>query len=311
MTAAPLVLLNVAAPGDADVVARARSAVDSGLDGVGLVDSPRLFADPFVATERVLAGVPTAFAGPCSASLGLRPPATVAAALRTLAARHTDRSFAVVGRGESSVANEGVAVPSLRDHVTALQSLREQLEHGPRPAVLLGAASGPRTISATSAALDGVLVDVGVDAGTVARAVELAAGAQVWLFVRAVVTSSTEQAVEAAEPLLGSCAARLAAAPEWYGLGTDELAGVREVAASHDYSRHGSPGARTGTRTAADDRVRDRFVLTGSPGQIATRVRPWAALGVSGIVLAGGLAGVLDRLPELAGAVRDGLGGAT
>jgi len=310
VTTAPRLLLNVAAGGDVDVVARARSAVDSGLDGVGFVDSPRLFADPFVSTERVLGGAPTAFAGPCSASLGLRHPATVAAALRTLA-RHTERSFAVVGRGESSVANEGVAVPSLRDHVAALRSLREQLEHGPRPAALLGAASGPRTISATSAALDAVLVDVGVDGGTVARAVELAAGAQVWLFVRAVVTSSTAQAVEAAEPLLGSCAARLAAAPEWYGLGTDELAGVREVAASHDYLRHGSPGARTGSRTAADDRVRERFVLTGSPEEIATRVRPWAALGVSGVVLAGGLAGVLDRLPELSGAVRDGLGGAT
>ena len=123
---------------DVDVVDRARSAVASGLDGVGLVDSPRLFADPFVSTERVLAGAPTALAGPCSASLGLRHPATVAAALRSLA-RHADRSFAVVGRGESSVANEGVPVPSLRDHVAALRSLREQLEDGPRPTALLGA----------------------------------------------------------------------------------------------------------------------------------------------------------------------------
>lgn len=309
MSSAPVLLLNVAGPREVDVAERARTALAGGLDGVGLADSPRLFDDPFLATERVLAEVPTAIAGPCSASLGLRHPATVAGALRTLS-RHTDRAVAVVGRGESSVANEGLAVPSLRDHVAALRSLREQLAQGPRPRVLLGAASGPRTIAATADVLDGVLVDVGVGEGTVARAVELAGAATVWLFVRAVVTSSAEQAAAAAEPLLGSCAARLAAAPGWYGLEADELAGVRELAAAHDYRRHGTPGARGGTTSAADDAVRERFVLTGSPDDIAARVRPWAAMGVSGVVLAGGVAGLLDRLPELAGAVRDGLGGA-
>lgn len=313
MTAATALMLNVTGPDGIDVAARAELAVASGLDGVGLADSPRLFDDPFVASERVLCATPTAMAGPCVASLGLRHPVAVAGALRTLG-RHADRSFAVVGRGESSVRNEGLAVPSLQDHVRAIRTLREQLTGGPGPTVLLGAASGPRTIAVTGEVLGGVLVDVGVGAGTVARAVEAARSrrpdAQVWLFVRAVVTSSAEQAAEAAEPLLGSCAARLAAAPEWYGVGPDELPAVRALAASHDYALHGTADARGGVRSAADAGVRERFLLAGSAGEIADSVRPWAALGVSGVVLAGGVAGVLDRLPELATALRMGLGSA-
>lgn len=314
MSAAPALLLNVAGPDRVDVVERAGLAVGSGLDGIGLADSPRLFDDPFVAAERVLAATPTAMAGPCVASLGLRHPVTVAGALRTLG-RHPERSFAVVGRGESSVRNECLPVPSLREYVRAMRTLQGQLAGGPGPQVLLGAASGPRTIEATAEVLDGVLVDVGVATGTVSRAVEVARSKQhnasVWLFVRAVVTSSPEQAADAAEPLIGSCATRLLAAPEWYGVEPDELAAVRELAASHDYARHGTADARGGARSTADARVRERFLLAGNPDQIAEQVRPWAALGVSGVVLAGGISGVLDRLPELAAALRTGFEGAT
>ena len=176
---------------------------------------------------------------------------------------------------------------------------------------MLGAASGPRTIAATAAALGGVMVDAGVEAAVVARAVELARqhdpGVTVWLFLRATVTSSDQEAVTATDPLLGSCAMRLVAAPEWYGVTGADLAAVRAVAESHDYSRHGTADARRGDPTDADAFVRDRFVLTGDPDRIAARVRPLAGLGVSGVVLAGALAGTLDRLPELVGALRRGL----
>jgi alkanesulfonate monooxygenase SsuD/methylene tetrahydromethanopterin reductase-like flavin-dependent oxidoreductase (luciferase family) len=100
---------------------------------------------------------------------------------------------------------------------------------------------------------------------------------------------------------------RLVAAPEWYGVADADLAAVRAVAESHDYTRHGSAGARRGHPTDADAFVRERFVLTGDPDRIAARVRPLAGLGVDGIVLAGGLAGTLERLPDLVGALRRGL----
>ncbi|MGY1721465.1 LLM class flavin-dependent oxidoreductase [Blastococcus sp. SYSU DS0533] len=309
------VLLNSAAPwGAGDAVATAERALAAGADGVGLADSPRLFPDCLVETERVLAGSEARLAGPCVASLGLRHPATLAGAVRTLERLHPGRVVTVVGRGESSVRNEGLEVPPLRGYTAALTALREAVAEADLTGRLLGAASGPRTISATAAALGGVLVDAGADPAVIARAVALAReadpAATVWLFLRATVTATEAEATAAAEPVLGSCAMRLASAPEWYGLDADEVVAAREVAGSHDYSRHGTAAARGGAVTTADRWVRDRFLLTGDPAAITARLRPLGGLGITGVVLAGAVAGVQDSLAELVPAIRAGLEGA-
>jgi alkanesulfonate monooxygenase SsuD/methylene tetrahydromethanopterin reductase-like flavin-dependent oxidoreductase (luciferase family) len=300
----PPVLLNVARPwGEADPVALAARALEAGLDGVGLADSPRLFPDPLVETARVLSGTDARLAGPCVLGLGLRHPATVAGAVRTLAAHHPGRVVAVVGRGESSVRNEGLPVPSLREHEAALRELADGLP-------LLGAASGPRTIAATAGALGGVLVDVGTDPAVLGRAAAVARaadpGVTVWIFLRAAVTSSAEEAEAAARPVLGSCAARIAGAPDWYGVGGDDLAHVRAVAAAHDYRRHGTAAAGHATGPG-DALVRERFLVTGDGPTVTARVRALAAVGVDGVVLAGAVAGVTERLADLAAAVTGGL----
>jgi alkanesulfonate monooxygenase SsuD/methylene tetrahydromethanopterin reductase-like flavin-dependent oxidoreductase (luciferase family) len=303
----PPVLLNLARPwGEADAVALAARAVAAGLDGVGLADSPRLFPDPLVETERVLSETDARLAGPCVLALGLRHPATVAGAVCTLAAHHPGRVVAIVGRGESSVRNEGLPIPSLREHEAALRALRGRTDGLP----LLGAASGPRTIAATAAALGGVLVDVGTDPAVLARAAAVAraadAGAAVWVFLRASVTSSAEEAEAAARPVLGSCAARIAGAPDWYGVDGDQLAHVRAVAAAHDYRRHGTAAAGHPTGPG-DALVRERFLVTGDRPTVTARVRALAAVGVDGVVLAGAVAGVTERLTDLAAAVTAGL----
>ena len=309
------VLLNVAAPwGSGDAVRTADRALAAGLDGVGLVDSPRLFPDGFLESQRVLEATAARLAGPCVASLGLRHPTTVAAAVRTLEQHHPGRVLTVVGRGESSVRNEGLPVPTLGEYAAALELLRERLtldDGAVAPGRVLGAASGPRTIARTAAALGGVLIDVGIDPGAVSRAVGLAReqdpATHVWLFLRATVTASEEESTAAADPLLGSCAMRLAASPEWYGIAASDVAAVRAVAESHDYARHGTAGARRGAPAPADRLVRDRFVLTGDPDRITAGMRPLAGLGVAGVVLAGGVAGVEGRLGDLVPALRAGL----
>jgi alkanesulfonate monooxygenase SsuD/methylene tetrahydromethanopterin reductase-like flavin-dependent oxidoreductase (luciferase family) len=306
----PPVLLNVARPwGEADPVALAARAREAGLDGVGLADSPRLFPDPLVETGRVLAGTDTRLAGPCVLGLGLRHPATVAGAVRTLATHHPGRVVAVVGRGESSVRNEGLPVPSLREHEAALHAVRELVDG----AILLGAASGPRTIAATAAALGGVLVDVGTDPAVLGRAAAVARaadpGAAVWVFVRAALTSSAEEEEAAARPVLGSCAARIARAPDWHGVDGDDLAHVRAVAAAHDYRRHGTADARRPGHPggAGDALVRERFLVTGDGIAVTARIRALGEVGVDGVVLAGAVAGVTERLAGLAAAVTRGL----
>jgi alkanesulfonate monooxygenase SsuD/methylene tetrahydromethanopterin reductase-like flavin-dependent oxidoreductase (luciferase family) len=307
------VVLNVArAYGQADALETARTAVAAGLDGVGLPDSPRLFADSLVETERVLAGSTARLAGPCVLSLGLRHPATVASAVRTLASHHPGRVLTVVGRGESSVRNEGLAVPSMGAYRESLGRL-SQLVGDEGSVRLLGAASGPRTIAATAELLGGVLLDVGARPDVLARAVDVVRrenpAADVWTFLRAVVTRSDEEVAAATLPVLGSCAFRLLRAPEWFGVAAESLEGIRRVAAAHDYRRHGTGEARaaaTGLEDA-DTLVRNRFVVTGSPRRIAEHLADVARLGVGGVVLAGALDGVLERLGDLATAVRDGL----
>jgi alkanesulfonate monooxygenase SsuD/methylene tetrahydromethanopterin reductase-like flavin-dependent oxidoreductase (luciferase family) len=304
-----MILLNVARPaGDADPVDVAGAALGAGLDGVALADSPRLFPDPLVETSRVLSATTARLAGPCVLSLGLRHPAAVAGAVRTLDAHHPGRVLAVVGRGESSVRNEGLAPPSLRSYVDSLAALRELV---PPSVTLLGAASGPRTIAATTALLDGVLVDAGADPAIVGKAVTLARSsrpdATVWMFVRAVVTDDPDAA---AAPVLGSCAARLARAADWFDVPPALRDGVAAVAAAHDYRRHGTTDARRGAAVPveADRFVRDRFVVAGDRRAVASRFAALGALGVDGVVLAGALGGVLERLDDLGAAARDGIG---
>lgn len=306
-----MIVLNVARPaGAADPVELAGAALAAGLDGVALADSPRLFPDCLVETERVLSATPARLAGPCVLSLGLRHPAAVAGAVRTLDAHHPGRLLTVVGRGESSVRNEGLAPPSLRAYEASLRTLRELV---PASALLLGAASGPRTIAATAARLGGVLIDAGADPAVVGKAVALARSARpdvpVWMFVRAVVTDDDAAADAAAAPVLGSCAARLVQAPDWFDVPAALRTGVAAVADAHDYRRHGTAEARTGrdVPAGADRFVRDRFVVAGERQAVAERFAAFGAVGVDGVVLAGALDGVLDRLDDLGRAVREGL----
>ncbi|MEP6649898.1 MAG: LLM class flavin-dependent oxidoreductase [Lapillicoccus sp.] len=312
----PRLLLNLARPwGEADPATLAQRAVALRFDGVGLADSSRLMPDCWVESERVLAGTSSALAGPVVASLGIRHPATVAGALRTLEDHHPGRAFAVVGRGESSVHNEGLTVPSLRSHADHLRIVRERLRGDDGsdrlPGRLLGAASGPRTITVTADALGGVLLDVGTELETVRRAVALARandrGTHVWLFLRALVVADPQDAPSAAAPLLGSCAARMAAAPAWFGLDDDELSLVRLVADRHDYLQHGAAHATADVDDEAARLVRARFLLVATGDEVTRRMSSLAGLGVDGVVVAGGLPAVVPELPALAAALRAGL----
>ena len=130
MTGIPI-MVNVARPrGEIDTVRIARAARAAGLSGIGFADSPRLFPDPLVETARVLASDPEVIAGPCVLSLPLMHVARAASALSTLAADFPSRVAAVVGRGESSLANEGIRPPRLTEYARTLAALRERLAEG-------------------------------------------------------------------------------------------------------------------------------------------------------------------------------------
>ncbi|HET7400086.1 MAG TPA: LLM class flavin-dependent oxidoreductase [Intrasporangium sp.] len=309
------VLLNLARPRrEIDPVTIARQARAAGLSGLGFADSPRLFPDPLVETARVLSAEPEVMAGPCVLSLPLVHPARAASALSTLAGDFPGRVAAVVGRGESSLANEGLRPPALREYAALLAALRSRLDETQTQLPLMGAASGPRTIEVTARELGGVLLDVGVHPSAVAAAAEHARAAhgeaRVWAFLRVVIAEDASGAATAGASLLGSCASRVVAAPDWYGVGADLAREVADLAASHDYRRHGtSPAHRvedTGgsPHVRAAQLVRDRFILAATTEAVALRLGELVTAGISGVILAGGLPGVLTDLVELGLAAR-------
>jgi alkanesulfonate monooxygenase SsuD/methylene tetrahydromethanopterin reductase-like flavin-dependent oxidoreductase (luciferase family) len=313
------VLVNVARPsGEVDAVRLAGEAWSAGLSGLGFADSPRLFPDPVVETSRVLSAHDAVLAGPCVLSLPLVHVAKAASALATLAAHHPGRLVAVVGRGESSLANEGLRPPRLKDYAATLASLGSRLGGHRADMHLLGAASGPRTIMATAREIGGVLLDVGTTAavveGAVRHAREARPGTDVWAFLRVSIAAHAPEAGLASASLLGSCASRMATAPDWYGVDPALVPALSELAAAHDYRWHGTSGAlpkqapggvTSSLLSQAADLVRDRFFLTGSADAVAARFRELATTGLAGVVLAGGLPGVVDRLAELGEASAD------
>jgi alkanesulfonate monooxygenase SsuD/methylene tetrahydromethanopterin reductase-like flavin-dependent oxidoreductase (luciferase family) len=243
-------------------------------------------------------------------------PVRAASALVTLAEAFPGRLAAVVGRGESSLANEGIRPPALTAYAAMLAELRERLAERSTSVRVLGAASGPRTTEVTARELGAVLVDVGTDPAGVAAAVTRARAADpgvvVWAFVRMAIAHDPAEALAASAPLLGSCAARMAAAPEWYGVSATMHQPVTDLARAHDYRRHGTEHALQDAGSmdapglaAAAELVRERFVLAASPAEVEQRFRALAATGIAGLVLAGGLPGVVTRLPELGEAARD------
>jgi hypothetical protein len=302
-------LVNAAWPGPEPPVATIRAA---GADGLGLPDSPRLFADPLLATDRVLTETDVAAAGPCVLALGLRHPATVVGGLRTLAGRHGSRLVAVVARGESAVRNEGLPVPSLRDYLGALDTVVAGLADERNGMTLLGSASGPRTLVATATRVDGVLIDVGTDPEVVSTAVGRVRAAnpaaQAWLFLRVLASDDSAERAAAVAPLLGSCAARLTTAPDWYQVPGRLRAEIAALAAAHDYARHGTAEAagRSGSTEAADF-VADRFFAIGAEAAVHTRIAAVAAVGIDGVVLSGAVGGLLPRMTPTVTAVRGGL----
>ena len=288
----------------------AATVTAAGADGVALPDSPQVFADPLVLTERLLGATEVPLAGPCVLGLGLRHPAAVAGSLTTLAGAYPSRVFAVLARGESAVRNEGLAPPRLGEYLRRVGQVSDRLGSAARDMTLLGAASGPRTLAATAARLPGVLIDVGTHPEAIARAVASARAARedvgCWLFVRAVTTATETQREAAVAPLLGSCAARLVAAPQWYGVPAAMHETLHGLAATHDYTCHGR--AQHSPAGSGAEFVADRFFLTGSSDDLAAAAAGLSATGIDGVVLAGALGGLPERLAETVTALARGLG---
>jgi 5,10-methylenetetrahydromethanopterin reductase len=170
----------------------ARRAEDSGFDGLLLADSQNLAGDPFVELG-VAAGVTHRIGlGTGIVNLVTRHPAVVAAAIASVQVESGGRAVLGVGRGDSSLAQIGLAAPPvarLRDLVTQVRGYLRgaEVEAGGTvsrigwiaetglPAVPVEvAATGPRTIAFAATPADRVMFTVGAEPSRVAWAIGVA-----------------------------------------------------------------------------------------------------------------------------------------
>ena len=211
----------------------ARQAEEAGFDGVGVLDSQLLERDVFVsmafaiqATERIR--ISSAVINPVT-----RHVSVLASAMKTVAELAPGRVEFWMGRGFSSVQTVGVRPASVGQMRRAVHTMKEllrgesvsfndsdsRMRHGENDEVppIFIAAHGPRAIELAGEVADGVLLQVGIDRGSIevarkhleagaARAGRDPAEIEMALTATTIIHEDQQEAMEMARPL---CAQRL------------------------------------------------------------------------------------------------------
>ena len=294
----------------------ARETEEAGFAGLLLADSQNLVGDPFV--ELAVAARVTSRIGLGTGIVNLvtRHPAVVAAAIASVQVESGGRAVLGVGRGDSSLAQIGLAAPAaarLRELVTQVRGYLhgEEVTAGgtasrigwiadtglpPVPVEL--AATGPRAIGVAATLADRVMVTVGAEpsrvawAAGVARQARAAAGLDpAGLRIGAFVNVACDPDVAAACALVRGSAAIFAhfcsmPGSSATGFSPQEAATIRAVGTAYDEARHGlSDAAHT---AMLDEPFITKFAVAGSPEQCLARLRQLAALGLDRIVVVPG-----------------------
>jgi 5,10-methylenetetrahydromethanopterin reductase len=294
----------------------ARMVEESGFDGIGLVDTQNLAADPY--SELCLAAhatkhlkLRTAVTNPVT-----RHPAVTASAIATVQAESGGRAVLGIGRGDSAVAKIGERAPSSKDfarYISQVQGfLRGEevtLDNGYRsrnewiaranlPKVPIDvAATGPRVIEVGATLADSVTFAVGADPERLVWAVGHARAAReragldpstlkLGAFLNVVVHPDITRARTLARGTVGVIAhfsgmSRDSAA----GMRPDDRAVARKVGETYDMSRH--TRADAGHAQFLDDAFVDRFAIAGPPAHCVNRFEAILKLGLDHLIIVG------------------------
>jgi 5,10-methylenetetrahydromethanopterin reductase len=309
-------------PGDCE--ATAAQAERLGFDGLLLADSQNLVGDVFVELGVLTRATRRLGLGPGVVNPLTRHPAVTAAAIASVQLESGGRAVLGVGRGDSSLAQLGVARPSTARLTEFVSQVRGFLRGesvsvdgrasrigwiadrliSPVPVEL--AATGPATIAAAAVAADRVMLTVGADPARVAWGIEAARQARIaagldpaTLRVGAYVNLGCHPDPAIARLLVRGSAAIFAHFSAMSGaagtaLDQDDAAVVAQVGRRYDEARHGlSDAAHAGS---LDDDFVDRFAVTGPAAECAARLRALFELGLDRVVV---VPGSRDSDPDL------------
>lgn len=294
----------------------ARMVEESGFDGIGIVDTQNLAADPY--SELCLAAhatkhlkLRTAVTNPVT-----RHPAVTASAIATVQAESGGRAVLGIGRGDSAVAKIGERAPSSKDfarYISQVQGfLRGEevtLDNGYRsrnewiaranlPKVPVDvAATGPRVIEVGATLADSMTFAVGADPQRLVWAADHARRAReqagldastlkLGAFINVVVHADLARARELARGTVGTIAhfsGMSRGSSE--GMGPDDRAVAQKVGETYDMSRHARADA--GHAQFIDDAFVDRFAIAGPPAHCMKRFEALLKLGFDHLIIVG------------------------
>src|SRR5271154_1616427 len=294
----------------------ARMVEESGFDGIGVVDTQNLAADPY--SELCIAAhatkhlkLRTAVTNPVT-----RHPAVTASAIATVQAESGGRAVLGIGRGDSAVAKIGARAPASKDfarYISQVQgflrgeevtldngykSRNEWIARGNMPKVPVDvAATGPRVIEVGATLADSVTFAVGADPERLAWAIDAARQARkqagldpstlkLGAFLNTVVNPDLARARALARGTVGTIA-------HFSGMSRDSAAGLRsndravaqKVGETYDMSRH--TRADAGHAQFIDDAFVDRFAIAGPSAHCVERFEALLKLGLDHLIIVG------------------------
>ena len=294
----------------------ARMIEESGFDGIGIVDTQNMAADPY--SELCLAAhatkhlkLRTAVTNPVT-----RHPAVTASAIATVQAESGGRAILGIGRGDSAVSKIGERAPSAKgfgryisqvqgflrgEEVTldnGYRSRNEWIARGSMPKVPVDvAATGPRVIEVGATLADSVTFAVGADPERLAWAIDFARQARkragldpstlkLGAFLNTVVNPDIARARVLARGTVGTIAhfsgmSRDSAA----GMRPDDRAVVQNVGETYYMSRH--TRADAGHAQHLDDAFIDRFAVAGPAAHCVKRFEAILKLGLDHLIIVG------------------------
>lgn len=304
---------------------------ESGFDGVGVVDTQNLAADPY--SQLCLAAhatkhlkLRTAVTNPVT-----RHPAVTASAIATVQAESGGRAVLGIGRGDSAVAKIGARAPVARDfgrYISQVQgflrgeevtldngyrSRNEWIARAGMPKVPVDvAATGPRVIEVGARLAESVTFAVGADTERLAWAIDYARSARaqsgldpstlkLGAFLNVVVHPDSARARALARGTVGTLVhfsgmARGATT----GMRPEDSAVAQKVGETYDMSRHTRTDA--GHAEFLDDDFVDRFAIAGPPAHCVSRLEQLRKLNLDHLIIVGPGADVApaDQMQTLA-----------
>lgn len=326
--------------GATEFASRVALADSYGFDRITTGDVQGNHLECFTALTYMACLTKRAAVGPLTTHGVTRDPGVAAAAIASLAAIADGRVFFVLGRGDGSVRNVGLApatVAETRDYFLAVRGLlhtgaatyrgrRLKLawpSSAPRRVKLYMVAEGPRMLDLAGALADGVYVGAGllpevIDAtldrlrAAAAEAGRDPAELDVWWATRCSVAATEDEAIRAVRESLSSMGNHALRGDYAAKLVPDGLfERLTEYHARYDYNAKNSLGAGSLNADVMDELgltpyFLDRFGIVGTPDQIVVRLEALRGRGIERIHLGAEGSDDLDLLgrsvlPRLAG----------